>query len=374
MEDFSDKRRKLLSLRDTIIRMPSNMQKVNMIDGYSGLLGYYKEICGLTNKEAKEYDIDNEFISKYDKRITKATQNKINEITIVAPLLYKKIDEIINEYKKNGFCSYEYSLFCRVNPDKLYDLVADFFEFLGNDVAKLYNKIIKNNNIFLLDDCDYSGISMNALSIDNPCIIVRNVEEYLSYYFTLVHEMGHCYQFYLQRNHSHLEVFNPFMETTSLLFEKMFMYYLNKRHEYQKDLFDYEIENNIYFLNDLASSKVILELLTKKDVKNIDIYDLTYECSVPINELHRRMVMDCGYIMSNKLNFELSEIHYSIGEIIASYFMNKMNNDFLSAWKEYKDFITTVDNYPLEDVIEKYIDVNLIKDNIKKFIKKYRAR
>ena len=215
---------------------------------------------------------------------------------------------------------------------------------------------------------------MNALYVDNPCIIIKNVEEYLSYYFTLVHEMGHCYQFYLQRNHSHLEVFNPFMETTSLLFEKMFKYYLIKNHEYNKAMFDYDLENNIYFLNDLASSKVILELLMNKDVNNVDIYDLSYESSVPITELQRRMIMDCGYIMSNKLNFELSEIHYSTGEIIATYFMNKMEKDFNSSWKEYKDFIMTVDNYPLEDIFNKYIDTNLVKNEIKKFIKSYHSR
>lgn len=370
--DFNDKKKRLLSLRETIMRMPSNMNKVNMIDGYAGLLGFYKEVCGLTLDEAKEYDIDEEFLSKYDRKITKITQNKIDEVSEIAPILYKKYDDIINEYKKNGFCSYEFSLFKRVNPDKLYEIVADFFKFLGTDVVKLYNQIIKNNNIFLLDDCDYSGVSMNALAVDNPCIIIRNVEDYLSYYFTLVHEMGHCYQFYLQRNHSHLEVFNPFTESTSLLFEKMFMFYLKNNHMFLDDLFDYELENHIYFLNDLASSKVIFELLMNKDVRNVNTYDLTYESSVPLYELQRKMIMDCGYIMSNKLNFELSEIHYSTGEIIATYFMNKMKNDFNSAWNEYKNFITTCDNYPLEDIVNKYIDTDLVKNEIKIFTKRYR--
>ena len=374
MEDFGNKKKKLLSLKKIIMQMPNNINKVYIIDGYAQLLGFYKEVCGLTIDETKKYDIDEEFVSKYDKRIIKSTQNKIDELSVVAPILYQKYDDIINEYKKNGFCSYEFSLFKRVNPDKLYEIVADFFKFLGTDVAKLYNKIIKNNNIFLLDDCDYSGVSMNALRVDNPCIIIRNVEEYLSYYFTLVHEMGHCYQFYLQRNHSHLEVFNPFTETTSLLFEKMFMFYLIEKHMFKNELVDYELENHIYFLNDLASSKVIFELLMNKDIRNVNIYDLTYESSLSIDELQRKMIMDCGYIMPNKLNLELSEIHYSIGEIIATYFINKMQNDFHSAWKDYKDFITTVDNYPLEDIINKYIDTNLVKNDIKKFIKDYRSR
>ena len=374
MEDFSLKRKKLISLRDVIMRMPSNAKKVNMIDGYAGLLGYYKEICGLTISETKEYDIDKEFINKYDRRITKSTNNKIKEITLLAPFLYNKYNSLINEYKNNDFCSYEFSLFHKVNQDKLYDLIAEFFTFLGSDVAKLYNKIIKNNNIFLLDACDYSGVSMNALSIDNPCIIIQNVKEYLSYYFTLVHEMGHCYQFYLQRNHTHLEAFNPFMETTSILFEKMFMHYLISKHEFQNELFDYEIENHVYFLNDIASSKVICELLMNNDLRNIDIYDLSYESSIPLVELQRKMIEDFGYIMSNKMNFELSEIHYSIGEIIASYFIRRMKDNFEDTWKDYKDFICTVDDYKLKDIFDKYLEIEPFKDDIKKFIKKYRSR
>lgn len=372
--DFSDKKRKLLSLKELIMRMPSNSNKVNMIDGFAQLLGYYQEVCGLSNKEIKEFDIDDEFVDKYDKRITKATQNKISEITKLAPYLYQIYNLIINEYKKNSFCSYEFELYHHVNKEKLYKLVTEFLAYLGNDVGRLYNRIVLNNNIFLLNDCDYAGISMNALNVDNPCIIIHNVEELLTYYFTLVHEMGHCYQFYLQRNHSHIESFNPFMEVTSLLFEKMFYHYLKERCELKKELIDYDIENNICFLNDLAASKVICELLMNKDVKNINIYNLTYESSVDICELQRRMIMDCGYIMPNKLYFELSEFHYSIGEMIATYFMNKMENDFQNSWKEYKDFITTCDDYPLEEILDKYIDIDLIKDNIKKFIKDYHNR
>ena len=374
MSNYDKKRKQLLSLRELIMNMPNNINKVNMVDGYASLLGYYKEICGLNYEELKKLDIDSDFVNKYEKKLAQSTQKKINEITNLAPYIYDKYNVLINEYKKNGFCSYEFDLYHRVNKDKLYEITTDFFLSLGSDVAKLYNRIILNDNIFLLDDCDYSGVSINSQYVDNPCIIIRNVEEYLSFYFTLVHEIGHCYQFYLQRNHVHLESFNPFMETTSLLFEKMFFNYLKENHIFKKELFDYEIENNIYFLNDLASTKVICELLMNKDIKNIDLYDLTYDSSIPINELYKKMINDCGYIMANKLNFELSEFHYSIGEIVSNYFINKMNNNFKETWKEYKNFICTVDNYPLEEIFDKYLDIDLMRNDIKKFIKKYYSR
>ena len=374
MTNFNDKKLKLLSLRDKIMRMPNNISKVNMIDGYAQLLGYYKAICNLSSSEAKCYDIDNEFVNKYKQRIRICTEKKIAEITELAPYLYLKYNTLIREYQKNNFCSYEYELYKKVNPDELYDLVGDFFIFLGKDVCKLYNRIIQSNNIFLINSEDYSGVSMNSIFVDNPCIIVKNIENYLTYYFTLVHEMGHCYQYYLQRNHQHLESFNPFMEVTSLLFEKMFSMYLGKNMKYQKDLFEYDIETNIYFLNDLVASRILCELLMKNDVKNVDIFDLSYESSVPIEELQKRMVMECGYIMSNKIELELSEFHYSIGEIIANYFINKMKDDFEGTWKEYKDFICTVDDYPLKEILDKYMDIDLVQANIKKFIKSYRMR
>jgi hypothetical protein len=43
-------------------------------------------------------------------------------------------------------------------------------------------------------------------------------------------------------------------------------------------------------------------------------------------------------------------------------------------WKNFKNFICTVNYLSMKDVLDKCFDINLIKDNIKEFTKSYRER
>ena len=233
--------------------------------------------------------------------------------------------------------------------------------------------MIQNNNIFLINESDYYGVSMNSLAIDNPCIIIQNVEKYFDYYITLVHEIGHCYQFYLQRNGLQYMGFNPYSEITSLLFEKLFINYLMDNHVL-KDSYNYELEDHIYFLNDVSAAKVLCSLFINKDIHNINAFDLSYETSKSKDFLLSEMRKNCGYIMPNKLNIELDEIHYAIGNIIAIYFNEKLKGNFKCEWKSFKDFLCTVHYLPMNEVLNKYIDMNLINEKIKAFTKSYRNR
>ena len=376
MVNNNDKRKKLLKYKEIIMRMPSNKSKVLTISGYVSLLYYYKELSNLKEKYLLNYDIDDEFTYKYRKYITKNLYNKLNEMSKLAVYLYKKFDTLINEYKNNYFYSYELYNDHHINIEQMHHLMNEFVLFLGEDVNKLYNKIIHSNNAVKVFDneLDSNGVSMDAFPIDYPFIVVQNYEKYFSYYFTLAHELGHCYQFYLTRNHKRVEVFNPFCEVTSLLFEKLFSAYLSTENNLKKDLFFNEIDNHLYFLNDLSASKVLCELLIKGDIQYVDPQDLSYKCNVPYEELQRRMIMDCGYILPNKMSFELTEFHYAIGEIISNYFFNKMQSDFYGSWKEYKDFICTVNDYPLKEVLDQYMDVDLYKEKINTFVKSYHYR
>ena len=375
MEDIN-KRKKILKYRDIIMRMPNNKSKVLTIHSYIGLLYYYKELRELDEKYLLNYDIDDEFLDKYNNYLTKEVLKKIKEVAKLSPYLYKKFDALINEYKKNYFFSYEYDSDNCINKEQMYLLVRDFISFLGDDVSKLYSQIITNNNAIKVFDEELGsdGASINLYPIDYPCIIVQNFDKYLSYYFTIVHELGHCYQFYLLRNHQHIETFDPLCEVTSILFEKLFSIYISTENNLKKELFNNEISNHVFFLNDLSAAKVLCELFMNGDIKNIKPGDLSYKCSIPKEELERRMKMDCGCILSNKQDFDLTAFHYSIGDIIANNFSNIIKNDFDSGWKKYKDFICNAYNYPLKDVLDEYMDIDLYKKDINTFVKSYHSR
>lgn len=250
----------------------------------------------------------------------------------------------------------------------------EFFLDLGKDVQNLYHKMCNGNNIYETDTHGYLGASMNTRGVDNPCMVLQYNEYSACLYFTLAHEMGHCYQFYLQRNELSCESFNITTEVTSLLFEKLFRDYLENRKIFLEVIREYDLENHIYLLNDLSAAKVLCYLFNGSLIGKIDAYDLTYETIFTIDDLREMMVSDCGYIMPNKRDLELTEIHYAIGNIMASHFAKKINEDKINGWKEFKNFISMVNYLPIEEILEKYLDISLVQQDIKKFMKSYRGR
>ena len=374
MEEFKDKKTKLIGLKKQILSMPNNMVKANKIEGYTHLLCYLKEIGQINYSEYEDYDIDDIFTGKYDRYVVNSTQKKIDELTQLSPYLFVKYNRLIDEYKKNGFCSFEFSVDGKVNKKEMNEYFEEFLNILGDDVCKLYNNMVRGNNIYLMPGLDCLGFSVNSMTVDNPCIVIDNIEHYFDFYVTLIHELGHCYQFYLQRNHTHLESFNPFMETTSIFLEKLFCVYLQNKKRYQSTLKDYELEEHIYFLNDISICKALCGLIMNGKISNINAYDLSYDSLVSEKKLRKSVLNDCGYIMPNKLNMSFTEFHYSLGNIIANYFINKLPNGFDKTWKEYKDFICMVDNYPLKEILDECFNLNLMQNNIKTFIKSYRSR
>ena len=373
-EEFPITKNKLLSVKKRIDYMSNSIRRVKTIEGYANLFDYYKQVSNKTDKDCIELDLDDDMINKYGRYVVKKTHEKLEEISRLAPYLYQRYNKLIQIYKENGFCSYEFSISDKANKEEMYDNIEEFINLIGPDVGHLYNNMIKSDNIFLMDNPSYLGASMNAVSITSPCIIIQNIEKLFDFYITMAHELGHCYQFYLQRNHTHFETFNPYMEVTSIFFEKIFVELLRSKGKYKKEVSDYELEDHIYLLNTLSSSKLLCNLMINKDLRNVNAYNLSYETNTPESELLREMTKDCGYIMENKLNLHLTEFHYSIGNVIASYFVDKSKNDFYGTLKEFKDFICTVDDYPLKEVLDKYFDMNLMENSIKTFIKSYHNR
>ena len=374
MDNCIDKKRKLLEIKNKLLRMPNNINRAKIVDGYANLFTYYKEVNKQDVDDYSIFDLDDDVIDKYNRYVEKKTNEKISELTKMAPYLYQRYNKLIKLYHENGFCSYETCNLDKVNQKDIFNEVGEFLQLLGRDVCLLYNKMVEGDNIFIDPNSDILGISMNSIKIDNPCMIVATSAKYFDFYVTLLHELGHCYQFYLQRNHAHFETFNIFTETTSTLFENLFCEFLKSKNKYKQAIKTYELENHIYFLNTISSSKLLSKLLINKDLFNVDSHNLSYETNTPYSKIISDMTNDCGYIMGNKYDFSLTEFHYSIGSIIAKYFIDKMKNDFKNSWKEYKDFICTVDNYPLEEILDKYFDMNLMEDNIKTFTKSYHNR
>ena len=367
----------LLAAKHKIESVPNwrnHIEKMKLIEGYANLLGYYKTITGKNDGELNDFTIDEDAILKYDKRVIKKTSQKLIELSELAPYLYERFDKLINIYKENGFVSYKLMTNFNVSSRIMYDYLEEFLNTLGLDVCELYNKMILNNSIFLHNDLEILGCSRNSMPIDNPRIIVTNDEKSYDFYTTLVHETGHCYQYYLQRNHIHFESFNIFMETTSVFFERLFIEFLKCTKEYNRQSLNAEIDEHIYFLNNISAAKGLCKLFMTNAIEEINPFTLEYTSRIEKNKLLDEMAIDCGYVLENKEKVGLTEFNYSIGNINTMFFLNKAKVNFDETLKEYKNFICMVDNYPLKEILDKYFDMDIMENNIKKFIKSYHNR
>lgn len=370
MDELKAKESILLKNKYHILRMPNNKKKVELLEAYFSLLQYHKFMTGEEDFPEKFY-IDDEFTQKYDWYMFNDTRKKLNELEYHAKLLYDKFEEIINAYKQNGFCEYEYMGYTKVNSQKMMEALWNFFSILGDDVLQIYYDMALGGNIHLNSGLmERMGYALDSTPIDNASISVKNIPYYLDFYTTIAHEIGHCYQFYLQKNQRNFASFDPYSEITSLLFEKLFVEYLKNNYLIKNDS-SIKLENSISFLTNVSISKVVSKLLLEKKIGIINPYTLNYTCLAKKEDIKKEIEDDCGYARPFILEPRLDEFHYSFGHIISDYFIKKMKQDFNSGLKEFKDFICTVNYLPLDEVVEKYFDIDLVNENIKTLTKSY---
>lgn len=373
MDEIEEKVRILLKNKSHILRMPNNKKKVEMVRAYFSLLGYYSMVTG-EDEFDEVINLDDDFIEKYYEYVAKDTKKNIDAVAANAPKLYEKFSEILDTYKDNDFCKYAYIGGSKINKSKMENALWNFFSSLGDDVLAIYCNMALSGNIYSTNYLmDRLGYSMDAAPIDKGCIAVQNIPYYIDFYTTLAHEVGHCYQFYLQKNQRNCAMFDPYCEITSLLFEKLFIEYL-KNNYVVKDTSLLELENHLGFVNNLSVSKTICKLFKDDKIGVINPYSLSYTCMFKKEEVEKMIHDDCGYVEPFHTDPELIEIHYSFGDIIARHFIEKLKNDFDTEWNNYKDFICTINYLPMKEVIDKYFDLDLVKDDVKKLTKSYRER
>ncbi len=427
MEELIENKRRLLSqTRDHLLRMPNNKERVEKLDAYFNLLEFYEnimspdeEICELPYSLAVsmfgDIYLDFDMSGKYLKAVLNASVKDCNDLSNNALSLYRELSKIIKTFKDNDFNSgKQYVLTHKCNHKKMMKLIYEFFKQLDPDLFNIYLKMGKYGNVFNGPVRDgYIGVAYNSTPIDEANIIDGAIQADFEFYLTLVHEVGHAYQYFLQRNSRVMSSMSPYDELTSHLLEKLFLDYL--RDNYRDDSFEvYRKEDLLYYLNDLSASKVIFKMMVNKNFKAIDYYTLDYDCYVSPEKRNEDMRKDCGNIFKEKeinkdVNFkllfnrefktrkafekwqkdmiekreiyrygemnqssvELNSIKYALGRSFAICFQEKMRENYREGWKEYKEFITLLSSLPFNDVIEKYFDTELINNHVKTLIKSY---
>lgn len=236
-------------------------------------------------------------------------------------------------------------------------LLKEFFSQLGSDVLEAYQKMLKNDNIKLVreEEAPYNGLGYDITYADSPRILLLKKEESDIFHLcnTLAHEMGHCYSYLRNKTNRPKYYYNFLIEVPSLVFEKLFDLFLMKNGyeevgaslllEWKRLLFKFNAIN--CFVNDVYKDGHVS--LDKDEIGKLCLDDIAY--------LQAFYSLDDDiYTYFDALGANIYNYTYALSDVVANNLINKYLQNEKEGLKEFKDFITTMYQYTLEENLERY--------------------
>ena len=362
---------KLKRLKKQIEIMPDNYQKTLLVTNYFRLYSFLvdsKKISG----DDEEYFLETE-ISDFIKKISKSITNHINDLINNNKRLLNLDLELVRVYFEGNWNKRKIRK--TISSKKAEQLLENFLKSLGTDVFRLYTEL-KNNNICNLSTniIDTDGACYGMIGTKHSYINVKNNDNNLSGYIALSHELGHAYHFYLLRNHGNASIsnMNICLEVMSLLFEKLFIKFLESSYDYNDDTsslwYDY-YHSHFWILMDLLVTSYLL------DKNKIGYIDNSLNCQANCSDTEvYALAESLGYISDVYPDLNLGNYNYLISNIISDYFLKSMEFDFSKGFREACNFVQEASLYTIEEILDKYTsDLSYTKEGIRMAIKKGRT-
>ena len=329
-------------------------------------LDYYKYISFLRdlgiikgdNSRILEFNGDDDLINE---KIELQSLYEIQELLENSSKINEKIEEIISVYHDNNYYSVNNFKMMKINNKNIGKILNDFFASIDSNILKIYNQLIEEEHIYFGTLYDAGGETCFSSFDKLSNIIINGNGDNLYDYISLVHEVGHAYQKYLERNNTNIHGIHYGVEITSMLIEKLFIKYLEDNYLFNEQvnlINTWELSSN---LNTLSHCKLIGNLVNEGNI-NIDFINLDVYSDLSDDEVTSLLEEDCGYVFDDRKKLNLINYTYVIGDIMSSYFYYKINDNKEKGVKELKNFIVSIYDMPLDEFIEKYMnDIEAVK-------------
>ena len=253
----------LNNLVNKINLMPNSKEKALEINLLNSYVHFYLETEQISEEEATNILLQiNERETFYKHYIRNERKHVVD--------LYNISDRLNSMYKNILNYANNYDLFSttipEVNFEKMTNSAKDFMKYIDKDLLELFNKSIDNGMVFEKITNKYAGESYR-LDGKNPGFILRYNNVTLDKMFALVHEMGHVYFYYLEKDHQDLVRSNLTRECLPRILEGLFFEYLKTNCIIDEDIISkYERCFNMTNLSIINSVYIINELLIKGQI------------------------------------------------------------------------------------------------------------
>ena len=352
----------LYGLRKKIMLMPNSIKRDYLLLDYSHLYKYLESLNINVTDDLLDFDnID---------RINKITEDgiylQIGEFILNNNFLYKRINEILKKYHQNNFYA-ENSLSTKINQKDIAVVINEFFKSLGSDIYELYRRLLKENFVGYGISLDADALTFHRmfdkLSNVMMCCDGKNLLDYNAF----VHEIGHVYQFYIQRNGNYLSDIHYGTEITSRLFEKLFRKYLFDNYLYPKQTIDAINSYHYQNINMYGVCSLICEIIKSG---NYIIDETMVKTKLQDEELKRRLMDRCGFVYDYILDLDYSNFLYIVGDIISSNFYKEINMNKEIGFKRLNDYLVNLGNLSLIDSFKSYGNIDYAKEYINNDLEK----
>lgn len=342
------------------------------------LEGLYEVLNELENKLhiVNKSDEDINFLMKFD------IANKIKKFTRYCQDDYRDFVSCFSKNSLQHLDMYDTELFFKesFSLDDAKNLLLDFFNSFDKNLYPVIKKALDDEHLFLVNDRKRSG---DGFSVCNPysnnpyTLIFTDNKLQLGSISCLAHELGHVIDSQRTTTNPKLfnkNIYNSMIEVPSFTFEFLFLDFLlkNKIHPFEVEKLIYNNMTSLHFY--LTCLNVINKVITKINLfEGDEIKDV------------QKILRSCGIFKTNtfcELCFcDIScKYSYSYGQLLATYFLTKYNQDKEQTKNDILNFINSIGLY--DDLamfesfgidIEEFKKCNYLKDytdrNIKQLTK-----
>ena len=263
------------------------------------------------------------------------------------------INNLLEIYKQ--YPLKECDSFCNpIDIEEGLELVDAFFGSLGNDFYQLFTKIMEEKRISYKNNLPEYGITYNAGYTDGQYIVLKKEDKEFDYEFlsALVHEIGHCYQFNLNKCSKTPYVFNLLTEVESLTMQKLFDEFVIKNHSYkEKALYSSMNWQETLYQRTLVDD-FINKALNKDMVESLDVYTGNFELNKNKDILN--LITPFNSNALSKFDLSLDNYLYVISDFVANNFVKMYQESPIETLKIFRKFIINLNNASFKENIGRY--------------------
>lgn len=291
----------------------------------------------------------------------------INEFNTLNDKTKNLANGCINIFDKAGFISYYALNYPKYDTNLLKDSLLEFLDSIDPKVLEKFYEISKEK-IFINNLGDsYDGVCFN-FNNDNKQIIMISNDHYMSlnktsevrFFSTLAHEFGHVvHNNTINKSGKNKNYITAFTESISILYEKMYLDYLEK--------------NNIDITKELRNEYSLFlsnSLLARAGSLAVQDNNLYFDYIIPDDYFTKEYFDKYTYVFGGLYSADyLDPLIYFYGELIATKYLDEYKSDYKNASKDLLEILMRLESSDSLTLLNE-IDLNRVPKGVAKTLRK----